>query len=54
MSKKENRGGARKGTGPKLKYGEPTVPIGYRVPESKAAEFRQVVERLLKGWESCS
>ena len=52
--KKGTHGGKRENAGAKLKYGEPTVPIGYRVPVSKAAEFRQIVESLLKGWASCS
>jgi hypothetical protein len=54
MPKKETRGGSGRNQGRHKKYGEPTVPIGYRVPESKSDEFRRIVEQLLKGWASCS
>jgi hypothetical protein len=54
MPKKETRGGARKGTGPKLKYGEPTTTTAFRVPVSKVKEVRQVVDQMLKCWASCS
>lgn len=32
--KKENRGGAGRNQGRRLKYGEPTVKVNYRIPES--------------------
>lgn len=50
--KKENRGGARKGSGAKLKYGEETVLVGpFRVPKSKKEHIRNVVANELKKFE---
>lgn len=45
------RGGKRKGSGRSLKYGEPTVVVQTRVPESKAKLFKKKVQVILKVWE---
>lgn len=47
----KKRGGKREGAGRKPQYGEPTVTISFRVPESKAEEVKKNVGVLLKGWE---
>ena len=47
--KKENRGGAGRNQGRKQKYGEPTVKVNYRVPESMKPELDEyVAKRLVK------
>jgi len=46
MNKKS--GGARKGTGPKLKFGEESVMIGIRVPKSKAQEIKDRIKIILE------
>lgn len=45
---KENRGGARPNTGPKLKYGEKTKRITFSCPLTKEIEFIQYAENKLK------
>lgn len=45
--KKENRGGKRKGSGPKLKYGEPTNTIAFRVPVSHIPKITEIVNNYL-------
>jgi hypothetical protein len=45
--KRENRGGARLGSGAKPKYGEPTMAISIRVPESKVIEFKAMTKEFL-------
>jgi hypothetical protein len=49
--KKENRGGKREGAGRKLKYGELSETITFRVPVSKKTEFRHYVTKKLKQYE---
>jgi len=48
MKKKKTHGGARSGSGAKSKYGEPTVNIKIRVPESKKEQVRKMVGDYLK------
>ena len=48
MKQKENRGGARPNTGPKLKYGEKTKRITFSCPLSMEVEFTLYVENKLK------
>ncbi len=47
-TKKEARGGTRKGAGAKPKFGEPTTTVAFRVPESKADEIKTLVKNSLK------
>ena len=49
--KKENRGGARLNTGPKLKYGEPTKQIVFRCPKSKVEKMKTLIRSKLSNWE---
>lgn len=51
MKDKKQHGGPRKGAGRKPQYGEPTVTISFRVPESKADEVKKIVESKLSSWE---
>jgi len=44
-------GGARAGAGQPLKYGEPTVPIMVRVPQSKKEIIALKIKKLLKKFE---
>jgi len=44
MAQKETRGGTRQGSGAKLKYGEPTIMVSFRIPNSK----KNHVEKLVK------
>jgi hypothetical protein len=48
---KTKHGGFRKGSGAKLKYGEPTTPVVIRVPKSRVKEFRTFVGVELKKWQ---
>lgn len=48
---KTKRGGARKGTGPKPKYNEPTTTMAFRCPESKTKEMSAIIRTTLKKWE---
>ena len=50
MEQKKSRGGARLGTGPKPKYGEPTKTVAFRVPESKVEHVKSMLKGLLDGW----
>lgn len=45
--KKENRGGKRENAGRRLKYGEPTIPVNYRIPESMKPDLDNYVARQL-------
>lgn len=45
--KKENRGGAREGSGRKPKYGEETTTIAFRVPVSKVDLVKKAVKELI-------
>jgi hypothetical protein len=47
MAQKETRGGTRLGSGAKLKYGEPTVTINFRVPISKKEHVQNMVNVYL-------
>lgn len=42
-NKKENRGGAGRNQGRKLKYGEETVKVNYRVPKSMKPKLDKYV-----------
>jgi hypothetical protein len=48
---KLSHGGARKGAGKKLKYGEETVNITIRVPKSLAKAIREMIKDFLKPFE---
>lgn len=50
--KKSNRGGKREGSGQKLKYGEPTTTISFRVPVSKSDNIQSVVNDLLNSYKT--
>lgn len=47
-----SKGGKRAGSGAKLKYGEKTRVVTFRVPESRAVSVRETVNRWLKKFES--
>ena len=47
---KLKKGGSRKGSGAKSKYGEITTTIAFRVPLSKVEEVKSVVKSLLDSW----
>ena len=44
-----SRGGIRPNSGAKLKYGEPTVMINFRVPISKKEHVKNMVKVYLNG-----
>ena len=46
-TKKETRGGTRKGSGAKPKYDEPTDTIAFRVPVSKIEHVKSLIKTLL-------
>ena len=48
---KENRGGANRNQGRKLKYGEETVKVNYRVPVSMKPELDSYVSNRLSEYE---
>ena len=58
MKKKENkdvqpkgtRGGTRKGSGAKPKYGEKTKTIAFRVPMSKLEHVKSLLKTMLDDW----
>ena len=50
-SKKENRGGARKGSGAKPRYNEKTEIVSFRCPKSKIAELKKLVKDKLVSYE---
>ena len=58
MKKKENkdvqrkatRGGTRKGSGAKPKYGEKTKTIAFRVPMSKIEHVKSLLKKMLDDW----
>lgn len=41
-------GGKRQNSGAKLKYGEPTKIVTFRIPESKIKEVKKIVADYLK------
>ncbi len=43
-----SHGGKRKNSGAKLKYGEPTKTVTFRIPESKILKFKKLVYDYLK------
>jgi nitrogen regulatory protein PII-like uncharacterized protein len=45
------KGGKRTGSGNKPKYGEKTVTIAFRVPESKKAEIKEMVQEKLNEYK---
>jgi hypothetical protein len=47
QTKKETRGGTRKGSGAKPKYNEPTKTIAFRCPLSKVEELKVIVKSKL-------
>jgi hypothetical protein len=47
---KKGRGGSRKNSGAKKKYGEPTKTVSFRVPESKANEVKKYFKTMLANW----
>ena len=47
---KKTRGGSRKGSGAKPKYGEKTKTIAFRVPMSKIDHVKNTIKTLLDGW----
>jgi hypothetical protein len=51
MKKKETRGGFRANAKRPLKYGEPTVVLHLRAPESQADAVRKLVSNFLKKLE---
>jgi hypothetical protein len=49
-SKKETRGGTRKGSGAKPKYSEQTKTVAFRCPMSKVDELKIIVKSKLSEW----
>ena len=49
-TKKETRGGTRKGSGAKPKYDEPTKTIAFRVPVSRIEHVKSLLKTLLDDW----
>ena len=49
---KSKKGGSRKGSGAKSKYGEPTTTIAFRVPISRVQHVKDLMRGLLNGWSS--
>ena len=49
-TKKETRGGTRKNSGAKPKYGEKTKTIAFRVPISRVEHVKSMLKTLLDGW----
>ena len=52
--KKENRGGSGRNQGRKLKYGEETVKVNYRVPVSMKPELDGYVSNRLSEYEKAA
>ena len=50
VQRKATRGGSRKGSGAKPKYGEKTKTIAFRVPMSKLEHVKNTIKTLLDGW----
>lgn len=48
MEEPKKHGGKRAGSGNRQKYGEPTVTVAFRVPESKAPEIKEIVNEWLE------
>lgn len=47
MKKKETRGGYRANAKRPLKYGEPTIVLHFRAPESQAEAVKKIVNNFL-------
>lgn len=47
---KPKHGGKRAGSGQKLKYGEPTTTVAFRVPVSKTDVVKDLVNKKLEKW----
>ena len=47
---KSKKGGSRKGSGAKSRYGEPTTTKAFRIPISKVEEVKSVVKHMLDSW----
>ena len=45
---KETRGGTRKNSGRKLKFGEPCIRIWVQVPKSKVLEIKERINLILE------
>lgn len=48
MIGENTHGGKRKGAGAKLKYGEKTKTVTFRLPVSKIAEIREMIKNELE------
>lgn len=48
LSGENTHGGKRAGAGAKLKYGEPTKTVTFRLPVSKIAEIRAIIKNKLE------
>lgn len=48
---KNNHGGKREGAGAKLKYGEPTIVISIRIPETQQPQISKLVNKFLKKYK---
>lgn len=53
-TKKENRGGANRNQGRKLKYGEETIKVNYRVPVSFKHKLDKYVSDNLSKYEKAA
>lgn len=47
---KPKHGGKRPGAGAKLKYGEPTTTVAFRVPVSKVDDVKASVNKMKEAW----
>lgn len=54
INKKENRGGPGRNQGRKLKYGEETVKVNYRVPKSFKPKLDKYVSVSLAKYEKAA
>ena len=54
VKKKENRGGSGRGQGRRLKYGEETVKVNYRVPVRMKPKLDKHVVRQLAKYEKAA
>jgi len=50
-SKKETRGGTRKGSGAKPKYNEETKTVAFRCPLSKVDELKKFINEKLNEYK---
>ena len=50
VQRKATRGGTRKGSGAKPKYGEQTKTIAFRVPMSKIEHVKNTIKTMLDDW----